>query len=78
MFNPYTYQKELMDKYSVQNYECDKRIAYLLAQGVSIANIGTVYGAYTKHITYFMSDGEILEKVEIVPLNWIPDTLRVY
>lgn len=78
MFNPYTYQKELMDKYSAPNYECDKRIAYLLAQGVSITNIGTVYGAHSNHITYFMSNGEILEKVKILPLNWIPDPLRVY
>lgn len=71
MKDPYTYRQELLDKAKLSNEEAVDLIFKKFKEGHTITVWGSTSGPYTKHCTYFVSDGTMIETVSAAPMNWI-------
>jgi len=62
------YQRELLAQYDYRNKINACLMSWLMHQGAEIVATGTVEGPYTKHTTYFLSDGTSWTQVSASPL----------
>lgn len=75
---PFYYRQELMDQAKVSNEEAKQILNKAIEDGHSITFKGLIHGPYTNYVTYWISNGTMVQLIEEAPLHWVDLTIREY
>jgi hypothetical protein len=74
-FNPFYYQQKLIDDAKISNEEAQSLIDKAIKDGHQVTHFGHLYGPYCNYVSYWISNGTMVQMTEPASLHWVDLTI---
>lgn len=74
-FDPYIYQRELIEKAKISNERGQAIINKAIEDGLTVVPWTRLSGPYTTYVGYLISDGTVVQMIEPARLHWVDLTI---